>query len=415
MSYLPAFLLALAALLPSQIESPRLARLTEGDIEAFWREMEGKAPLVESIPGDDRHVLVTFLWRGDSRTERVALGGGLPEGCGEKPLQRLKGTDLWYRSERIPKGARFGYRFRPNAPADPPRSYDDIHAIESGYPSHPDPLNPLTHPLDGSMVRLSPVAPLPAEGHQLRGTLQESTFESAALGGARQIWIYTPPELKEKSKLLVVLDGRVGTNGLRVPALLEDLMARGAIPLTVAVFIGNPSPMVRAVDYMASTRYIDFLATELIPMIQTRYPVSRSPAVIAGVSLGGFAATFAAYTRPDVFGGVISLSGGHWYHPGWRTEPATPSTQTGWLTRRFAETPPAKPLRIFLAAGTMESACPFPYLAENRRLADVLTALRYPVRYIEFNGGHSVENWLLQMPAALEFVLGDQVPSPPRE
>lgn len=103
--------------------------------------------------------------------------------------------------------------------------------------------------------------------------------------------------------------------------------------------------------------------------------------------------------------GVISLSGAHWYHPGWRSEPATPWTETGWLTRRIASEP-GKPLRVFLAAGNMESACPFPYLAENRRLADVLTALRYPVRYVELNGGHSVENWLLMMPAALEFVLG---------
>ncbi|MFP5286285.1 MAG: alpha/beta hydrolase [Thermoanaerobaculia bacterium] len=412
MSCLPTLLLVSATLLPTQIESPRLARLAESHDEtaltAFWREIEGKAPLVEPIPGTSEHVLVTFVWRGDAATERVALGGGMPEGCDEKPLQNLAGTDLWYRSERIPAGARFGYRFRPNGPAEDPRNYDEINARERDYPTKPDPLNPLTHPLDGSMVRLSPAAPLPAEGHQLRGKVQESTIESAALGGTRPLWIYTPPEHDSSPKendLLVVLDGLVGVRGLRVPALLEELMARGAIQPTVAVFIGNPSPMVRAVDFMASTKFVDFLATELVPMIRTRYRVTRSPAAIAGVSLGGFAATFAAYTRPDVFGSVISLSGGHWYHPGWRTEPVTPSTRTGWLTRRFAEAPP-KPLRVFLAVGTMEAACPFPYLAENRRLADVLTALGYPVRYVEFNGGHSVENWLLQMPAALEFVLG---------
>lgn len=409
MHYLPLLLLlASAPAADVRIESPRLARLAQGDkaaLSAFWQEIEGKAPLVEPIPGESEHVLVTFVWRGDGATERVALGGGMPEGCDEKPLQRLAGTDLWYRSERTPAGARFGYRFRPNGPAEDPRNYDEINARERDYPTKPDPLNPLTHPLDGSMVRLSPAAPLPAEGRQLRGKVQESAIDSAALGGTRQLWIYTPPEHDKESDLLVVLDGRVGVNGLRVPALLEELMARGAIPPTIAVFIGNPSPMVRAADYMASTKFVDFLATELVPMIRTRYRVSRSPAAIAGVSLGGFAATFAAYTRPDVFGGVISLSGAHWYHPRWRTEPATPSTRTGWLTRRFAEAPP-KPLRVFLAAGTMEAACPFPYLAENRRLADVLTALGYPVRYVEFNGAHSVENWLLQMPAALEFVLG---------
>lgn len=400
-------------------ESPRLARLAEslrsGDADAltrFWREIAGKAPLVERIGGDAGHLLVTFVWQGDSATRQVALNGGLPEGCGDKPLRRLSETDLWYRSERIPVGARFGYRFRLNAPLDAPRTYDEVAALERDYVPRPDPLSSATHPLDGSMVRLSPEAPLPgANAGALRGRVLETTIDSAALGGTRQLWIYTPPEhgsSRTEHDLLVVLDGRLGVNALRIPALLEDLMARGAIPPTVAAFVGNPSPMVRAVDYMASAAFVEFLSTELVPMIQARYAVSRSASrhAIAGVSLGGFAATFTAYMRPDIFGGVISLSGAHWYHPGWRTETATPWTETGWLTRRIAAEP-RKPLRVFLAAGTMESACPFPYLAENRRLADVLTALRYPVRYVEFNGGHSVENWLLAMPAALEFVLGN--------
>ncbi|HEX6902504.1 MAG TPA: alpha/beta hydrolase-fold protein [Thermoanaerobaculia bacterium] len=419
-------LLVVSSIAPGvDLESPRLARLAEshrsGDAAAladFWREIAGKAPLVESIAGDPEHVLVTFLWRGDSTTERAVLGGGVPDGCGEKPLQLLPGTDLWYRTERVPSKARFSYRFRLNAPADAPRSYDQIAARERGYPTRSDPLNPSTHPLDGSMVRLSAAAPLPAtDGRELRGRVQETTIDSAVLHGTRPLWIYTPPgheSSRAAHDLLVVLDGRVGLNALRVPALLEDLTARGTIRPTVAVFVGSPSPTVRADDYLGSTAFVDFLAGELIPMMQTRYRVSRSPAhhVIAGVSLGGFAATFAAYTRPDIFGGVISLSGAHWYYPGWRSQPIEPWTETGWLTRRIAATP-RKPLRVFLAAGTMESACPYSYLAENRRLADVLTALRYPVRYVELIGGHDVENWLLTMPAALDYVLGRGT-SPPR-
>lgn len=69
MSSLPILLLATALLSSSatsdhRIESPRLARLAEshrsGDkaaLAAFWREIEGKAPLVEPIAGDTGNVL----------------------------------------------------------------------------------------------------------------------------------------------------------------------------------------------------------------------------------------------------------------------------------------------------------------------------------------------------------------------
>jgi len=35
-------------------------------LTTFWREVEAEgAPLVEPIEGDERHVLLTFLWRDD--------------------------------------------------------------------------------------------------------------------------------------------------------------------------------------------------------------------------------------------------------------------------------------------------------------------------------------------------------------
>ena len=50
-------------------ESPRLARLvgelrsqTPGALDAFWREVaEQGTPLIEAVPDDRAHALVTFL------------------------------------------------------------------------------------------------------------------------------------------------------------------------------------------------------------------------------------------------------------------------------------------------------------------------------------------------------------------
>ena len=382
----------------------------------FWRELAGNAPLVEPLPGVRDSVLVTYVWRGDETTNGVALSGGMPDRCGDKPLRRLPGTDVWYRSERTPAAARFSYRFRVNAPLDAPRSYGDIAAREQQYPTRADPLNPEAHPLDGTMLRLDGAArraPAPAATAPLRGRLHDSTVTSAALGGTRPVWIYTPPGFEREARypLLIVLDGRVGTNGLRIPALLEMLVDRGAISPTVAVFVGNPNPLVRAQDYMGSAAYTTFLADELVPLMVARYAADSAPGrhAVVGVSLGGLAATFAAHARPDRFGGVISLSGAHWYRPGWRDAPHPITEADGWLTQRIAESP-RQPIRLFLAAGALESRCPYPYLAASRRLSEVLRARGYELRWNEYVGGHDVENWLAQMPAALEYVLDPRRP-----
>src|SRR5262245_58150038 len=88
---------------PEGDRSPRLAGLAHerqaGNrqaLAAFWKEMQGKAPLVEPLAGDKRHRRVTFLWRGSDQTTRVTMLGGLPSANLAKPLTRLGDTDLWY-------------------------------------------------------------------------------------------------------------------------------------------------------------------------------------------------------------------------------------------------------------------------------------------------------------------------------
>src|SRR4030095_12940046 len=65
--------------------SPRLLRLGRelqaGERQAlgrFWKELDGKAPLVESMAGNPRHRRVTFIWRGSNETTRVSMIRGLP-------------------------------------------------------------------------------------------------------------------------------------------------------------------------------------------------------------------------------------------------------------------------------------------------------------------------------------------------
>ena len=83
-----------------------------------------------------------------------------------------------------------------------------------------------------------------------QGTL-EGPFEfraEAFPGTVRRYWVYVPAgyDPAEPPNLLVFQDGQRATNpqgALRVPAALDNLIAKGDIPKTLAVFVtpGNLS------------------------------------------------------------------------------------------------------------------------------------------------------------------------------
>src|ERR1044072_4054560 len=98
--------------------SPRLLRLSQQKppaVEEFWNERrQAGAPLIE--PLDAHQVLVTFLWRGDTQTKSMfvsALDGGQlnhPAYLERARMALLPGTDVWYRTYRMPCELRFSYR-----------------------------------------------------------------------------------------------------------------------------------------------------------------------------------------------------------------------------------------------------------------------------------------------------------------
>ena len=59
-------------------------------LKLFWEEVQGKAPLVEPVPGDDQLRRVTFLWRGGAEASEVTLEG--PILPAEQAKQYHRGT-----------------------------------------------------------------------------------------------------------------------------------------------------------------------------------------------------------------------------------------------------------------------------------------------------------------------------------
>ncbi|MBX9585195.1 MAG: DUF3327 domain-containing protein [Gemmataceae bacterium] len=227
---------------PPPADSPRIAALQKdvlaGDrdaLERFWRELAGKAPLVEPIPGSDEEVWATFVWRGDGGTERVALVGGVPIAV-MKELERLPGTDLWYRTERTPRAGRFGYGFIVNPRRGSPAKVRN------------DPLAARTY-AEQSVAEMPGVPPQPWSDRVKgvpEGRREAFQVPSVALKADRKVTVYTPagydPEGAEND-LLVVFDGEAsggdvgGDNPIPGHVILDNLIAAKKIPPVVAVFV----------------------------------------------------------------------------------------------------------------------------------------------------------------------------------
>ncbi len=430
-------------LLSSPPRSPQIAQLESalrsGDkrsLQRFWTEVqEHGSPLIESIPSDVDHYLITFIWRARVPLRNVLLVSGLSNNSygrdvlGENILIRLRGTDVWYRSYRVRSDARFTYSFSVNdslVPSEEERSPD---VREAKF--QPDPLNRrhVSGPTSDSLVELPGAPPqewfLPRDGVP-KGTLKTVRFSSKILNDERQLTIYTPANYDpagEPYHLVLLMDAEAYTSDIPVPTILDNLRAAGRIPPIIAVFVGNVSggqPAARTTELSCYSPFSSFLAEEVLPWIREHYRVTSLPAetIVGGVSRGGTAAVCAALEHPEKFGNVLTQSGFFVYKDrNWfkNVDPASPDLESqvemGWeqygiVMQRVASMPKLS-LRFYLDIGKFENDFHPSPLTANRHLRDVLIAKGYVVKYQEFAGHHSPANWRGTFPDALLFLLNE--------
>jgi enterochelin esterase-like enzyme len=263
---------------------------------------------------------VTFLWHGATDTQNVALFATITRNPIE-PLHRLDATNVWYFSARVPIAARFAYRLAVNSPltTDGPRVGEKLRALQA------DPLNhtPWACANRVELHTCQSAVELPGAPDQPwvqrragtpEGTLWHGTFRSAALNNERSVTIYVPAGYAEgtaANDLLIVFDEGAYLNEVPTPVILDNLIAAHSIRPTIGVFLGNPSEETRMTELRANQVFADMLASELLPWVHERYRVSEDPrrVTLAGSSLGGLMATFAAYRHATQFGNVLCQSG----------------------------------------------------------------------------------------------------------
>ncbi|HTS77792.1 MAG TPA: enterochelin esterase [Bryobacteraceae bacterium] len=407
--------------------SPRIAALRKdvesgntGAVAAFWQEMEKEgAPLIEPLKDSTSDNLVTFLWRAKTETRNVLIlffpfAVAHPE---DWEMVRLGQTDVWYRTAKIRRGARFTYSLSPNDPL----TFDDSSTGRMAT-SQADPLNP-HHWFENpgatkfeyqSMVEMPDAKPQPYMAKRdgvPTGRVEKSRIKSELLGNAHELSIYTPPGYRRDGPpngLLIVFDEGAYLTLVPTPTILDNLLFEKKIPPMVAVLIGNPDQETRTRELPPNPKFADFLNNELVPWVRQNYNVTTDPrrVVVAGSSFGGIASVYAGLRHPETFGNILCQSGSFW----WSAPKPEPYAEPNYLAKEFVKSPKL-PLRFYMDAGTFEvdvSGGGGAILEPSRHMRDVLLAKGYEVHYQENVGGHDYLSWRGSLADGLLALMGSQ-------
>lgn len=340
------------------------------DLDAFLEANE--FPLVS--PGR-----VIFVYRGPA--DKVTLRQwiyGLPA---DPAMTRLGETDLWYLENEVPDGSRFEYKFEVH------------HQGSTRWVT--DPLNPFfaQDPFGANSVCRAwgyerPDWSLP-NPQSRRGSLEGFTLPSKHLGDTREVQVYLPARFRPQRRypLLIVHDGQDFMRFADLISVLDNLIHRLEIAPMVVAF---PAPRERNREYAADDRHAAFLAEELFPQIQQRYPLDDHPEsrALMGASFGAVASLHAAWRYPGLFGRLMLLSGSFAFSDigGHNRGPVFDPVVK--FVNAFREQPVAPAQRIYMSCGIYESL-----IYENRSMLPLLRDTGAQVSYAEARDGHNWENW----------------------
>ncbi len=341
-------------------------------------------PNVDAFLADNTFPLVdgttvTFAFRGEA--DAVLLRHwvfGLPE---DQPFERVPFSDLWVLVLELPEGSRMEYKLEvvrgnqhrliqdplnPNTAADPYGANSVAHS--TGY-QHPD------WALPNADAR--------------PGEIHEHHISSDVFSGMRSIKIYTPARFRETRRypLLIVHDGSDFLRFTDLKTVLDNLIHRLEIPPMIVALTDSPN---RLQEYADDPRHGEFIAKELVPLLEDKYPLVGSPSAraLAGASFGAVASLATAWRHPGVFDNLLLMSGSFAFTDIGDHDRGPLFDPVVKFVNEFRQEPAKAARRFYMSCGTYESLIYY-----NRSLVPLLQQSGIDVRYTEARDGHNWENW----------------------
>ncbi|AUX40686.1 hypothetical protein SOCE26_020870 [Sorangium cellulosum] len=236
-------------------------------------------------------------------------------------------------------------------------------------------------------------------------------YQIPGFQGERNVRVYLPSEgaQGEPAPVLFLFDGQnvfhddpSYSGGWHLHHAVRDLVERGlAAPVLVGIDHGGSERLTELSPFPAEGSegrlgdFLDWITSEIVPAVRERFAVRRDPdgTAIGGSSMGGLAALYAHFRRPDVFGAALCMSPSLWF-------------AEGKIFDFVASQPVPASSRLYIDAGAQEDNGSV--LRDAARLVEHLRERGYGDQSLLFcpdeAGTHSEDAWRRRAPGALQFL-----------
>ena len=355
--------------------------IDDGAVKRFLAEYG--APIVEGGQ-------VAFLFH--AHADAVRLRHFIFALPASQAFERVPGTNLWHLTMDVPLRSRIEYKF-------------EVEMDGRTFLIR-DPLNTRRahDPYGANYVLVTPGYLTPTwietDTEARAGEMETLSIHSNALDGERTVEIYLPARMRRTRSypLMICFDGRDYLHFAAMRTILDNLIHRDEVEPMIVAFSQSPN---RMQEYAANDEHSRFVAEELMPTLEARYPLrpGAENRGLMGASLGAVASLHCAWKYPGRFGQLMLQSGSFAFTDIGKQVKHPVLEPVREFVNRFREEPSAISQRIFMSCGTYEGL-----IYENRSLYPMLKRTNMDVRFVEARDGHNWENWRDRQREALAYL-----------
>jgi enterochelin esterase family protein len=321
---------------------------------------------------------VLFIYRGNAKkVDWMGDFNGWGYNADFKNIGTLiPNSNIWFLKASFPQDARLDYKVRVNENdwlLDVENPYQQWSGIGGGSPNS-----------ELRMPRWQGDPVLNARSDIRHGELKtDILMNSAVLGYQLNYNVYLPVDYKLLGKLpaVYVTDGyeymhpKLGN----MITILDNLIADKKINPIIVIFIDHREPINRANnkrmnELSMNEKYLTFFEKELIPQVETNFPVipENNSRAILGESMGGLTAAYFAFAEPRLFGMAGIQSPAFLFRP---------------QIYKLCDNP-SQPIKISMTSGLISDASD-----ASRKMKGILEKNACVYHYREVNDSHSWGNW----------------------